>query len=164
MEKKYAGMGYEEVVQLFADDITRLCVVLTQNTEDAKDCFQNTFIELYKTKKEFADKGHLKAWLIHVARNKCNDYHRTFWKRKVDLGFNLEENRGLMPVADNETERLVTALHKLSGKYREILVLYYYEEYDTKEIAGILHLNANTVKSRLRRGRVKLAGIMHNII
>ena len=53
MIKTYAGIPYEEIVRRYADDITRLCVVWTQNEEAAKDCFQNTFLKLYMTKKSF---------------------------------------------------------------------------------------------------------------
>ena len=38
MIKTYAGIPYEEIVRRYADDITRLCVVWTQNEEAAKDC------------------------------------------------------------------------------------------------------------------------------
>ena len=52
-----------------------------------------------------------------------------------------------------------TILHS-SFKYREVLVLYYYEEYNTSEIAKLLNVSVNTVKSRLRRGKEKLADIL----
>ena len=64
--------------------------------------------------------------------------------------------------ANEETEQLVVALRKLPFRYREVIVLYYYEEYGTGEIAKMLHTSVNTVKSRLRRGREKLAAIMKN--
>lgn len=41
MIKTYAGIPYEEIVRRYADDITRLCVVWTQNEEAAKDCLNN---------------------------------------------------------------------------------------------------------------------------
>lgn len=128
----------------------------------AKDCFQNTFLKLYQTKKEFVDAEHMKAWLIRVARNECNDCYRTFWRRNVDLGFEPDENAKALFDYDEETNQLLLALHRLSGQYREVLYLYYYEEYDTAEIAKILRLNVNTVKSRLRRGRNKLAKLMES--
>ena len=40
MDKTYAGMSYEEVVEKYSDYITRMCVVWTQNEEAAKDCFK----------------------------------------------------------------------------------------------------------------------------
>ena len=114
MINKYAGMEYEDVVRQYADDITRLCVVWTQNEEAAKDCFQNTFLKLYQTEQTFREEEHIKA------------------------------------------------LRKLPFRYREVIVLYYYEEYGTGEIAKMLHTSVNTVKSRLRRGREKIAAIMKN--
>lgn len=162
MTDQYAGMEYEDVVRQYADDITRLCVVWTQNEEAAKDCFQNTFLKLYQTKQHFHDKGHMKAWLYTVARNECRDYHRQFWNRNVEIGYRAEQQQeaASLWMEDEETERLVSALRKLPLKYREILVLYYYEEYDTGEMAQILHMSVNTIKSRLRRGREKLAAII----
>ena len=71
MINKYAGMEYEDVVRQYADDITRLCVVWTQNEEAAKDCFQNTFLKLYQTEQTFREEEHIKAWLYTVARNEC---------------------------------------------------------------------------------------------
>jgi len=140
MDKTYAGMSYEEVVEKYSDYITRMCVVWTQNEEAAKDCFQNTFIKLYKSSKTFNDSEHLKAWLLRVARVKNDSVN------KIQF--------------DSDTENLVKALRKLSLKYREVLVLYYYQEYSTKEISDILQLSVNTVKSRLQRGREKLAKII----
>ena len=159
---QYAGFYYEEAVRLFADDITRLCRVWTQDEEAAKDCFQNTFLKLYQTKKIFYEAEHMKAWLIRVAKNECNDYHRNFWHRNVELGLPLEtkEKFYMDGESSEEAERLVAAIRTLSVKYREVLVLYYYQEYDTKEISEILHISVNTVKSRLRRGRNKLGEIL----
>lgn len=157
MGRSYAGMDYETVVHLFADHITRLCTVWTRDSEAAKDCFQNTFLKLYQSQTEFRDDKHLKAWLITVAKNECRDYHRTFWKRKVELGFEPEEE-SVMAGCGGEAEQLVYALRDLPLKFREVLVLYYYEGYDTNEIAHMLNASVNTVKSRLRRGREKLAG------
>lgn len=162
MIKTYAGIPYEEIVRRYADDITRLCVVCTQNEEAAKDCFQNTFLKLYMTKKSFREEEHIKAWLFKVARNECRDYHKQFWNRNVDIGYDSKqyERQRVLQVDDPDTEQLVKALRSLSFKYREVLVLYYYEEYNTSEIAKLLNVSVNTVKSRLRRGKEKLADIL----
>ena len=140
MIKTYAGIPYEEIVRRYADDITRLCVVWTQNEEAAKDCFQNTFLKLYMTKKSFREEEHIKAWLFKVARNECRDYHKQFWNRNVDIGYDPKQY---------ERQRVL-----------QVLVLYYYEEYNTSEIAKLLNVSVNTVKSRLRRGKEKLADIL----
>ena len=186
MSNTYAGMSYEEVIEKYSDYITRMCVVWTQNEEAAKDCFQNTFIKLYKCSKTFNDSEHLKAWLLRVARNECNDYHpsrpcgrtrqqrgkpedKSFWNKNVSVGLDKEKLENVHKDSgnsmrelqyDSDTEILINALRRIPLKYREILVLYYYQEYTTKEISDILQLSVNTVKSRLRRGREKLATIV----
>ena len=126
MINKYAGIEYEDVVRQYADDITRLCVVWTQNEEAAKDCFQNTFLKLYQTEQTFREEEHIKAWLYTVARNECRDYHRQFWNRNVDIGYVPQENQkaGSLQIEDEETEQLVVALRKLPFRYREVIVLY----------------------------------------
>ena len=116
MIKTYAGIPYEEIVRRYADDITRLCVVWTQNEEAAKDCFQNTFLKLYMTKKSFQEEEHIKAWLFKVARNECRDYHKQFWNRNVDIGYDPKqyEKQSVLQVDDPDTEQLVKALRSLS--------------------------------------------------
>lgn len=162
MQKKYSGMEYEDVVKLFADDITKMCIIWTHNIEAAKDCFQNTFLKLYQTDKEFSNEKHIKLWLLRVAKNECNDYHRLFWNKNVDLREDIEQNFSETFNCDDETKELVYALQKLPLKYSCVITFYYYEGYKTAEIAKILGCSQNTVKSRLRRGRKYLADIMHD--
>jgi RNA polymerase sigma-70 factor (ECF subfamily) len=104
-----------------------------------------------------------------VARNECNDYHKSFWNKNVSVGLDKEKLENVHKDSgnsmrelqyDSDTEILINALRRIPLKYREILVLYYYQEYTTKEISDILQLSVNTVKSRLRRGREKLATIV----
>ena len=53
MIKTYAGIPYEEIVRRYADDITRLCVVWTQNEEAAKDC-SKYFSQIVYDKEKFS--------------------------------------------------------------------------------------------------------------
>lgn len=164
---RYAGMDFETVLRKYADCITRLCVVNTGNREDAKDCFQNTFLKLYLSDKTFSREEYLKAWLIRVAINECRDFHRTLWKRKVDLGYQgstgeaVSEKRNANGeeevIYEEECRELLETLQRIPEKYREILYLYYYEAFSIGEIAEMLSLKVNTVKSRLLRGRKKMA-------
>ncbi len=161
MSKLYAGITYEDAVHLYANDVTRVCMLQVKNPEDAKDCFQNVFLKLYLTDTLFSNQAHLKSWLIRVAINECRDFHRSFWVRKIELGYPKEGQE----VADPQTcfrcsedcILLMEQLRRLPARYRQVLYLYYYEEYTTPEIAGLLGISINTVKSRLRRGRDKLA-------
>ena len=50
-----------------------------------------------------------------------------------------------------------TAVLELAGKYREVILLYYDQNMTIAEIAQLLHVNENTVSTRLRRARAQLA-------
>ena len=151
----YAGMSFEDVTKEFSDNVTRICISATGNYEDVKDCFQNTFLKLYTSKKSFNNKEHLKAWLLRVAINECKDYHKSFWRKNVDFDYDKffatrSNTNGFEPGA---METLLTALRSLPYKYYQIIYLYYIEGYNTSEISALLHISCNTVKSRLNRGR-----------
>lgn len=149
MGKRILGKTFEEIVDEYCDLITRISIVNLRNSDDAKDCYQNVFLKLYLREEDFKNSQHLKAWLIRVCLNECHNYQRLFYKTTIDIEDVLLCNR------DDELELLPEVL-KLPQKQRNILYLYYYEGYKINEIAEILHLNENTVKSHLKRGRDEL--------
>ena len=62
----YADMTFEEVMEAFADTVTRLAYLRMGNEQDAKDIFQTVFLKLYTQTMEFHDVQHVKAWLIQT--------------------------------------------------------------------------------------------------
>ena len=149
LQKKYAGLSYEDVVRKYAQTVASACLMRLNNWADAEDCFQNTFLKLYASSPEFADEKHLKAWLIRVAINECKNALRTRG-RTVPL-----DAAAKMPVfmSDSDSDTPPAILMRLKPKYREAMYLYYCEDYSIAGIARILGKNENTVKTLLRRGR-----------
>ena len=148
---KFSGMSYEAVLEKYADTVTGVCVMRLRNWADAEDCFQNTFIKLFQKSPEFESETHLKAWLIRVAINECRNY---IGKNRRFLSLDGLERE---PVISLENESDASwALMQTEPKYREVLYLYYCEQYKVAEIADILGKNPNTVKTLLKRGREKL--------
>ena len=154
VDRMFANLSYECVVKKYAQTVTGVCVMRLQNLSDAEDCFQNTFIKLYTKAPDFKDENHLKAWLIRVAINECNNYIRN--NRKVVLIENAEKEKVLF----SEDERDISwALQRVSQPYREVLYLHYCEKYKVAEIAGILKKPPNTIKTLLKRGRERLKSV-----
>lgn len=150
-DKVFAGLSYEQVMERYSGTVAGVCIMRLQNRADAEDCFQNTFVKLYSKSPEFKDENHLKAWLIRVAINECNNYIR---KNRRLLSFDTLINE---PNISNEDERDISwALMRLDRKYRDVLYLHYCEGYKINEIAQIIRKNPNTVKTLLKRGREKL--------
>lgn len=153
-DKTFAGLSYDAVLAKYADTVAGVCVMRLQNWADAEDCFQNTFIKLFQKSPDFRSETHLKAWLIRVAINECRNY---IAKNRRFLSL---ENLSREPVEWRDNEHDVSwALMRTEPKYREVLYLYYCEQYKVAEIAEILGNNPNTVKTLLKRGREKLKQI-----
>ena len=92
-----------------------------------------------------------KYWLIRVTTNICKNKVTSFWNKKIII------NENVIDVAQNKDEtekaRIYSILTNLPNKYKEPLVLYYYEDFKIEEIAKILKKTTSCIKKRLERGR-----------
>lgn len=152
--KLYAGFTYEQVVQKYAGSVYGVCVMRLQNYADAEDCSQNVFVKLYSKSPEFTDESYLKAWLIRVAVNECKKHIRKN-SRLVSLE-NVKSEKIIFP---EDSYDISWALMKTPQKYRDVLYLHYCEKYKIKEIAKILRIKENSVKTLLKKGREILRSI-----
>ena len=143
----------EAVFRRYADMIYRVALHNLDDPADADDILQEVCLILL-TKKIPEDEEHLKSWLIRVTINKCRDLSRSFWRRN---------RKSIDDYEDIEAEKppeIMAELQSLSESYRNIIYLYYYEEYTVSEIAQLLRMNVNTVKSGLRRARDQLKKLL----
>lgn len=138
-------------VDLFYDDIKRFAYVACKNIHDAEDITQNVFLKLSNYTGIFENDEHLKNWLVRVTKNEYSSFLRSPWKKRVDL-YIPEQIKGSL---NNYIEHpyVYDALLNLKKKYREVIILFYYEEYSVKETAEILKITQSTVLKRLERAR-----------
>lgn len=144
------------------DAVYRLALCHLQNEADAEDVFQDVFLLLLKEKDaRHWDPGHLKAWLLRVAINRC---HNTARSRRRRQTLSLDEVPELTSAPTEGDNELWEALGRLPVKYRDVVVLHYVEGYKTEEIARLMECSDSTVRSRLYRGRQKLKEMMGGIL
>ncbi len=139
-----------ELAAMYQDNLFAVAFNICQNTQDAEDVIQDTFVQYYTTKKEFDSEEHIRAWLIRVAVNKAKNVTRTFWRRNK---VSIEDFTEMLAFETPESETLFENVMQLPKKYRIVINLYYYEDYSVGEIAKILKLSESNVKTRLMRGR-----------
>ncbi|MBP3646040.1 MAG: sigma-70 family RNA polymerase sigma factor [Clostridia bacterium] len=150
-------MRLEELIDLYGDEILRLCLGYLGQRQLAEDAFQETFIKAWKAADSFRGESSVKTWLNRIAVNTCRDMLRTGWFRMQRRSEPVETLLDLAAPETNWVESPVrTAVLNLPGKYREMIVLYYDQGMNLSEIAQMLHLSQNTVSTRLRRARKKL--------
>ena len=131
--------------------------------QDAEEVVSDVFIAAWEQAADLKS-GHVKAWLGAVARNKAKNR-----LRQMGRTISLEENTVDLPVPSDlseamerdEERRLVRqAVDALPGADREIFLRHYYYAQSVKEISTHMALNESTIKTRLRRGRMKLKEVL----
>ncbi|MCD7761497.1 MAG: sigma-70 family RNA polymerase sigma factor [Clostridiales bacterium] len=140
----------EELIGRYRDNVFAAAFHICQNAADADDVVQDTFLQYHLTDRDFADEGHIRAWLLRVAINRAKDVRRSFWRRK---SVPLEDYMETLSFETEESEDLFEQVMKLPEKYRIVIHLFYFEDYSVREIAQILGLTESNVKVRLSRGR-----------
>lgn len=127
-----------------------------KNEEDIADVMQDTILSAYEHVKDLKQAVYFKTWLTRILINHCNDLLRQ-QKRFIETGLSEEYHPAPAPEDDRAFYEL---LAELPEEMRPIFLLYYGEGFRTREIAQILDMNENTVKSRLQRGRKQLKNMI----
>lgn len=147
------GLTIEELIDLHGDRLLRLCLLYMGDHTLAEDAFQETMLKAWRGLPGFKGASAITTWLSHIAVNTCRDMLRTGWFRARKNSRPMDEALHLAAPAVPETGDVTAAVMALPLKYREVAVLYYYENMQLNDIAQCLGLSVNTVSTRLRRGR-----------
>lgn len=139
--------------------VYRLCYTYMKNAEEAEDCTEDVFVKVLNSEVTFTDETHERKWLTVTAINLCKDKLKSARHRSVDYLADVPEPSAEDPDSIGKNEVLY-AVMKLPEKYREVVRLYYYDGYQTDEIAKMLHAPPSTVRNRLRDARVRLKNIL----
>lgn len=144
-------------MEAHGDTVFRLALCRLQNIPDAEDVYQDVFLRLFQQVwAADADGQHIKAWLIRTTINRCTDLMRFRLRRNtVSL-----ESIGETAATEGPEKELWEAVGRLPAKFRVVIHLHYAEGYSTDEIADILQIPAVTVRTRLRRARLKLKELL----
>ena len=146
--------GAEEVLERYAATVFAAAYAMVKNKEDAEDIAQEVFISYVKAKPAFESAEHEKAWLLRVTVNGCKSRLRAPWRRRTAPLLDA------YPAAAPEEGTLLEAMQALPARDRAVLHLYYYEGYQTAEIAALTGLREGSVRSRLTRARTRLRQVL----
>lgn len=149
LEELYYASYSRLVLQLFA-----ICGDLT----DAEDAVQEAFLRAIAQGRRFDRVENPEAWLRTVAMN----YQRNSWRHSkvVRKFFGTLPHRESAPELDPDHVAVVRALAELDPDQREVIVLHYLADLGVAQIAQDLGVPEGTVKSRLARGRARMAPLL----
>lgn len=139
-----------QAVERYADTVRRLCMIHLKNHADTEDVFQTVFLKYLLSSVSFESEEHERAWLIRVTINACKDVLKSFFRsRTVSIDQLIEQPAALLP----DHREVLEAVLSLPAKYRDVVYLYYYEEYTAPQISRILGKNVNTIYTLLNRSK-----------
>ncbi|WP_107941866.1 sigma-70 family RNA polymerase sigma factor [Metasolibacillus sp. FSL H7-0170] len=149
----------DQIIDEHSRYLVRIAYLYVKNWSTAEDIVQEVFVTYFQKSDQFRNEASLKTYLTKMTANRAKDYLRS-WKYKKDVLFDtiFTSTKGTEEVL-LEQEQLASLeknLFQLPLKYREPLILFYYDEQSIAEIAAYLQLNENTVKTRLRRAKQQL--------
>jgi RNA polymerase sigma-70 factor (ECF subfamily) len=163
--------AFGELTERYHRNIFRLARNITQNTEDAEDVLQETFLKAFEHLPDFAGNSKFYTWLVRIAVNEAlmklrkRKWDRTVWlDEPVSTGDDTVA-REIAVWEDNPEQRyskeeladiLDKAINSLAPAYRTVFVLRDVEGLSTEETAEALDLTVPAVKSRLLRARLQL--------
>lgn len=155
---------YGLLVERYEQKMSRYVRRFLYDADDAADVVQDVFVKAYINIKSFDIKQRFSPWMYRIAHNECINSIKK--KKREPLPFFDADALFPHPVAreraDDEMQvkqirlALDRCLKELDAKYREPLILYYFEELEYREISDILRIPVSTVGVRLNRGRVIL--------
>ena len=152
-------MDIETIIDTYGDGLLRLCLLYLGERQLAEDAFQTTLVKAWKSLPGFRGESSMKTWLSRIAVNVCRDTLRSGWFRMRKQSESIDT---LLNIAapDSGDSDVAQAVLSLPGRYREVIVLYYYEDMTMREIAEALRIPINTVSTRLRRARALLGDML----
>lgn len=140
----------------------RAAWLITGNTADSEDIVQETFLKCYMERGRLKEERAFESWLFQILT-------RTAWRHMkknrreqpsdqvLKMGEKTVQGNPLDEALERELrEDLLDAVRELDVKQRTVIVLYYFNQFSTKEISRIMGCMEGTVKSRLYTARKNL--------
>lgn len=142
--------------------LLRMCFMYLHDRAMAEDAVQETFLKAYRSMTAFRGECSEKTWLTRIAINTCRDIKRSAWFRHMDRRVTPEDMTPIpvQPVEDYDAEELAQAIVKLPSKYKEVILLYYYQDMTMREIAESLDIAVSSVSGRLKQACAKLRKVL----
>jgi RNA polymerase sigma-70 factor (ECF subfamily) len=159
--KQGDSLGYEALYRQYAKAMYNTSLRIVNNTADAEDVLQESFLDAFRSLQEFSYRSTFGAWLKKIVINKSINVLR---KRKAVLvemdTVEAQDVAADEQVNEEEIRYKVEEVKKMIGKlpdgYRAVLTLYLLEGYDHEEISQILNISHNTVRTQYVRAKQKL--------
>ncbi|MBQ7173105.1 MAG: RNA polymerase sigma factor [Clostridia bacterium] len=156
---RMADADFEAFYERHWKYVFRLCFTYMKSEADAEDCAEDVFVKVLTGSFTFTNETHERKWLTVTAINLCKDKLKSYTRRQVG---SIDDDRMPEIAAPEEEDQseVLDAVKSLPPKLKDVIWLYYYEDYSTDEVAALLHRPASTVRNQMRDARLLLKNIL----
>jgi len=160
--------AFNQIVDLFQEDVFRMVYYRTQSQMDAEDITQDVFFKAFKHISSLKDITRFRNWLFRIALNRIRDFYRKKRILSIFKDFKEEDSSVQIDPDSRDTPDVVENLikkdfwenigrvtEKLSHMEREVFLLRFFDQLSIKEIADVLKRSESTVKTHLYRSLLK---------
>jgi len=159
-----SGAAFGVLMRRHEDRMFVMALRMLGERADALDATQDAFIAAFKQAKSFRGEAAVGTWLYRIGINACKDLARkkNRWSAQDDVDEVVERDPARSSIDDQVTTRLHVqeALSRLPDEYRGPVVMHDLGGIPYEEIAAITGTAVGTVKSRISRGRRRLAELL----
>lgn len=150
------NIDIEHLITVYGNDIHRMCFVYMQDMALAEDAMQETFFKAYQQYATFRHECSEKTWLLSIAINTCKDARKSSWFRHTDRNITLDKLPEPHCEFDPADDTLILSVMALPAKFKDVILLRYYQGLSFEEISQALHVSIGTVSTRMNAAKKKL--------
>lgn len=151
--------GFEAFYNRHWQYLYRLCFTYMKSQADTEDCVEDVFVKVLNGDIEFNDEVHERKWLTVTAINLCKDRLKSYSRKNV----RSLDDEAMPEIAAPDSEDhsdVLQAVMELPEKYKDVILLYYYDGYSTDEMAKMLGRPPSTIRNQLRDARNLLKNVL----
>lgn len=158
--------AFTQIYDKYKDSVYRTACLICQNAADGEDVMQETFIKVYLHCKELRANNMFRYWLFQILNRTAYQHLNSKHVELPDENIIAKADSDTIPLTEEtliqkeQHSELYQAILKLDYKLRIVVILYYFNEIPTKQIAKIVGCYEGTVKSRLHTARKKLKHLL----
>jgi len=150
--------SFEAVYERHVNMLFRVALAYVKSRATAEDIVADAFLKLLKANVGFKSQEHEKAWLLRTTINLCKNHQKHWWNKRADI----DDYQSLASSEEFRDDEVLKAVMELPERYKAAIYLYYYEGYDSKEIAEMLEKPRSTILNHLSEARKLLKGVLEN--
>lgn len=150
--------AFEKLIDSYEEYLYKMAFLYTKNTQDALDIYQETVLKAYLNISKLKNINSFKSWITKILINNIHSIYKNFNLVEYDFNENIITECSYIDI--EEKLDLYDAIDILEEKYRTPIILQYFYDLTIKQISEITSTNESTIKTNIRRGKIKMYDIL----